>query len=191
MSNFTVRMETGDVICEQPYILNEATGCVDWSTLLWGVPLIITGGAGTAYFTPDSVPSASWTCGAGCPDDATDTGICLNQATVIHNGPACNCQITTHVVKVCNPADIILVNMTMAVTSSLFGFLPIDGIAPFYDYAAYAPGTYDEVLPFTLPATGGVNDTITLFQINCQIPAFIPTGALGMAIDVTATISNV
>ena len=124
----------------------------NWPQLLWGIPNLFTFAAGTATFTPDSTQSSSFDSRAGsvAPPPNPNFQNANNSATLTYNGVAFNCILTA--------------TFTIPVGGTAAGSLSIssaiNGALLAVSSSSYGNGTFN--IPFVVPSTGGVNDTITV-----------------------------
>lgn len=170
--------DAGGRVCTQGFTL-AVTGaaCVNWANLLWGVPFIGTFGAGTASFSPNSVASASFDGIVDAPVTFfpnPDQAVYQNLASVVYNGPACNCNLH-------------LVTTTIGPVGNLCANIIVGGGILSVDLNNVAAGTYD--YPFTIPDTGGVPATINI-TANSSIPCINDPGP-HLQLHVVGTFSNV
>ncbi len=177
-ATFTVTVTSGAQCCSKEFTL-EVEGvsvCPDWTALLWGAGSI-------ADFPPDAVATFTPTNSASdsCAATATSTNAFFpasanNQATVAYNGSGCNCVANV------NWSHAGLTNASFAgisVISALFGQLMHE------DTVSLGDGAH--AIPFALPDTGGMNDTITVVASADKDSLEGLTGTVSM----TATIANV
>lgn len=174
--SFTVKATSSDIACSKQFVLTveEVSSCPDWSQLLWQAPSIVDfPPQATASFTPDSVQSDTGE-GHAAADDGFPAAA-TNNATVAYNGSGCDCVVNVDWLSTLSPSS----TASIAINSALFGLLKNE--------STNSLGNGAHAIPFSLPDTGGVNDTITV-QVSA-FKSFLDVGA--GTVDVTATFSNV
>jgi hypothetical protein len=142
----------------------------NWSGLNWNqiascIPYaLVQNGAGTASFTPITGLSNSFTAFADEPNCMTDQATSQNGAMLIYNGPALNCNLRLVLSKIGAfgrftngvQVGVDIVDSSCNVLSSP---LALD-----LDPAVFYTGTFD--FPFTIPDTGGLSVTLSVWVVS-------------------------
>lgn len=151
--------------------------CPDWSTLLWGSPIIIgASGGATGSMAPDGVAGDTFTMAASVPMFPPDFFLVqgANSGQLNYNGSGCNCKLVLDFAGVfSHPTEI---SCTVAVEQN---GVPVLGIA-----GTLGVNTHF----FTLNDTGGGTDLIEVF-ITMQCHNTVGGGPSSM--NVTGVLSNV
>jgi hypothetical protein len=161
--------------CQDDFLFRVISACVDWAAVVWGVPFIGSGGAGTASFVGNGGHSEVI---ANSPDGFLDTAAASCTGTVHYTGPAC--MSTVHLVMTKTGTDAFTCG-AYQISSALHGVLLS------FNAHVNPSGTYD--LPFMIPDTGGVPDTISIFT-SAQVPCLGADG-IPCSMDVSATVTSV
>ena len=153
--SFTVSVTDGILTCfKQLAIEVLSLDCPNWSLLFWNTANKLENG-GTATFIPQlaSSDTASVTLvinsTLGSNVSADDT------ATILYNGPGCNCNLRFNIVYI--PAPEFPDTVQYAIISSLYGVIVTAGLGN-------VSGVVD--VPFSLQDTLGADDTITVLIVG-------------------------
>jgi len=183
VSSFTISMATLGVICSHAFTIEiSASGCPDWTQLLWDAAGLATLGGGTASFTPSSIISDTFSTATSAPDGGNlDFGQSQNQANLSYTGGPCNCNVHLILAKGLSTASvgggiIITLDGNLIIVIATGG--SPDGTMP--------SGTYD--IPFVLPDTGGIPANILISVTSQCITGGFPDDT--PSISMIATFSN-
>ncbi len=147
--SFIVRISDGVTACTKTLSLSVAVAsdCPDWNTLLWGVPIIGTLGASTAFFAPDSLAADGFSANVVSPG-VGDACAAQNTGQLVYGGSGCNCNIN------------IAINRINSNLGGVAVFGSNSGLLLNVNWNTLVTGVYD--IPFTLPDTLGVPETISV-----------------------------
>jgi len=174
-ANFTIQVVNGlGNVCEKAFELEveAAGGCPDWSLIPWDMDGSGGVGGGTGSFTPNNVPSDSFSgvCAALVP---FSNGTSYNEGTFVYNGPGCNCNLHLEVIE----------TVTTFQFANNFEVFFNGGLV--MAQSSVSNGVYD--FPFVIPDTGGLNANI---RVTCFMNCNFGGGPGAVTINFSGTYSN-
>lgn len=170
-SVFVVMAHCDSIDCSKQFQIEVGEACPDWDSINWDAPAYTTFGTGTADI--QVIPASTWDMEVFAAAFNPDFGQVILNGSIPYNGSGCSCNLH---ITIANTG--VVGAGWIAITSSLNGLL----IQPLW--SDLGVGTWD--VPFSIPDTMGVDDTLTLQIIGQKVWDSTPG-----TMDVSGEISNV